>query len=145
MRIAKNRILLPFEGYQTLLAGSHTAFLQQYGINPSNQKIIHSIVREQMKPHVIVRYRRAPLLGQGPADFRVTFDSAIETCFSEDLCYAPAMKNMCAGVTVMEVKFSTILPSWFKDILRRYNLERAAFSKYANAIEILSNYNPLPR
>lgn len=145
MRVAKSRVLLSFEGYRTLLNGSRTAFLRQHDTNPRGQKLAYDIIREQMKPHLIVRYQRTPLLGQGPANFRVTFDSAIETCFSHDLCYTPAMKNVQAGVTVMEVKFSSILPSWFKDILRRYNLERTSFSKYANALETLRVYNPLPR
>lgn len=145
MRVRKSRILLPFEGYRTLLNGSRTSFLQHYGKSPHGHEIIHHLIRDQMKPHIIVRYQRAPLVGYGPADFRVTFDSNMETCFSRDLCYTPAMKNVYPGSTIMEVKFSSILPFWFKDMLRRYNLERASFSKYTNALETLRTYNPIPR
>ena len=145
MRVAKSRILLSLEEYPMLLNGSRTALLRHCNKTDRARDIIYTIIREQMKPNLVVRYKRAPLVARGSADFRVTFDSAIETCFSHDLCYTPAMKNVHPGVTVMEVKFGTILPSWFKDILRRYNLERASFSKYTNSLETLRVYNPLPR
>ena len=145
MRIAKSRILLLPEEYRTLLNGSRTAILRYCDKTERAKDIAYTIIRHQMKPNLVVRYKRAPLVARESADFRVTFDSAMETCFSHDLCYAPAMKHMRPGITIMEIKFSSILPSWFKDILRRYNLERASFSKYANALETLRTYNPLPR
>ncbi|TSC72507.1 MAG: hypothetical protein G01um101470_317 [Parcubacteria group bacterium Gr01-1014_70] len=81
----------------------------------------------------------------GPADFRITLDSAIEACFSRDLCYSPPMKRVQPGTAVLEVKFSTLLPVWFRDMLRQYNVQRESFSKYANAMEALRIYNPVPR
>lgn len=145
MLIAKKRIRLSFDAYQKLINGSATSFLREQHASKAGMEIMSCIVREQLKPLLIVRYERAPLLGYGPADLRITFDSNIQTCFSKDLCYTPSMKNVQAGTTVMEVKFSTVLPSWFREITHRYNLVRTSFSKYANSLETLHPFNPLPR
>lgn len=145
MRISKHRILLTWDAYQELLAGSRTHLLHRYNRNSYAMEIISHIVRERMKPRLIVRYKRIPLVMPGPANFRITLDSNIETCSSNDLCYTPSMQLLRPGTTVMEVKFETILPSWLKTILQRYNLERASFSKYANSVEMLQTHNPIPR
>jgi hypothetical protein len=145
MLVAKKRIPLPITVYQELLTGSRTRLLHQYSENPYMTEILSHIIREQMQPRLITRYRRTPLLMPGPADFRITFDSHIETCFSRDLCYASPMKLVSPGITVMEVKFATILPAWFKEVIQRYDLSRSSFSKYANALEALRVHNPVPR
>lgn len=145
MRVNKHRIRLSYDAYQELLNGSRTNLLHRYNGSEFAMEIVSHIVRERMKPVLIVRYKRIPLIMPGPADFRITLDSDIETCYSHDLCYTPSMQLLRPGTTIMEVKFSTILPSWFKGILQRYNLQRSSFSKYANAVELLRTHHPIPR
>lgn len=145
MFVAKKRMLLPFGMYRLFLGGSHTTFLQQCRDDANGYEIFSHIVREQMKPRLITRYQRVPLFAPGPADVRITLDSHIEACFSNDLCYALPMKMVRPGTAVMEIKFGTILPSWFKGIVQRFELARTSFSKYANALETLRVYNPIPR
>ena len=145
MRISKKRVLLSFENYKVLLRGSHTQLLRSLSAHAHGAEILWHLAGEQMKPQLITRYQRIPLIMPGPADFRITLDSAIEACFSRDLCYSPPMKRVQPGTAVLEVKFSTLLPVWFRDMLRQYNVQRESFSKYANAMEALRIYNPVPR
>lgn len=145
MHVAKKRILIPFEHYRELLRGSRARLLGLYRDARYSSELFTDIIREQMHPHVAIRYQRIPFEVAGSTDLRVTLDSNIETCFSRDLCYSLPMTWVHPGITVMEVKFSTLVPSWFKFIIKRFGLERASFSKYANSVEALRTYNPLPR
>ncbi len=145
MWVAKKRALLTFTDYKELMGRSRAGLLRQYGADSYAAETLSHIVREQMKPQLITRYRRIPLLMPGPADFRITLDSRIETCFSRDLRYTAPMKTVHPGTAVLEVKFGTILPGWFRTLLQQYNLSRESSSKYANAMEGLRIYNPIPR
>lgn len=145
MWVAKKRFLLSLQNYKELVGGSRANLLHYYRTNSYAAEILESVIREQMKPQLITRYKRIPLLMPGPADFRITLDSHIETCFSRDLCYTPSMKMVHPGTAIMEVKFGAILPYWFRNMIQQLDLNRASFSKYANAMESLRVYNPIPR
>ena len=145
MHVAKKRIRIPFEHYKELLEGSRARLYALYRDTRYAPEILEHFLREKLRPHAMVRYQRAPLYTDDLLNIRVTLDSNIEACFSRDLCYPRSMTRVYPGTTVMEVKFSTLVPSWLKTLIRRLQLERASFSKYTNAVETLRKYNPLPR
>src|SRR3989344_6107165 len=115
---------------------------QEYSIVKT---IAKKIVDRSMKPHLLVRYKRIPLVSKTAPHFRVTFDSNIESCQKGDLRYNYAMHRVAPGMTIMEVKFSVFLPPWFRKILEEFSLKREAFSKYAHGMDAARKLNPLPR
>lgn len=145
MHVAKKRICIPFEHYEELIKGSRAHMFALYKDSPYGTELLTDIIQQNMRPHVAVQYKRVPLIVPGSSDLRITLDSDIQACFSSNLCYSPAMARVHSGTTVIEVKFSTLIPSWLKSLITRYGLQRASFSKYTNSVETLRTYNPLPR
>ena len=107
--------------------------------------IAKKIIDRSMKPHLLVRYKRIPLVSKTAPHFRVTFDSNIESCQKGDLRYNYAMYRVAPGTTIMEVKFNVFLPPWFRKVLGEFGLKREAFSKYAYGLDAVRELNPLPR
>lgn len=148
MRIAKNRILLDKNDYRDILYGSRLALFSSFKKKnkPEAETIFYSLFRDKMKPNLITRYLRTPLISQRYSGLRITFDSNIEACKSRDLHYTQGMMLILpSNQIVMEVKFSEVLPFWFKTILKGFNLSRTSFSKYGKSVEAIYQYNPIPR
>lgn len=90
-----------------------------------------------MIPQNIVLYKRMAFVSKINPRFRVTLDDDIETHRADWIQDERNGVRVSPGYTVLEVKFDSILPAWFHKILVSYNLERVAFSKYCNALEVL--------
>ena len=145
--IRKERVLLTHSEYRELSNGSRITLLQKLKARGERhtERILGSIYAKSMKPHIIVRYHRTPLVSLSYGDFRITLDSHIETCLNSDLRYTPFMTPVHNGQTVIEVKSLRELPAWFGVIIRAYGLERITFSKYIESVEALYKYHPIPR
>ncbi len=100
---------------------------------------------QNYKPHVVVKYKRRAYVGRFLSDIRLTLDSDLETCRWRDFGRNVNMTPMQKGAVIMEVKFAEAMPWWFGDMVRRFNLSRQAFSKYANAVDALNKLNAIPR
>lgn len=100
---------------------------------------------EGRKPAVFVRYVRRPFVSRFVSDIRITLDSHIEACKSENLWYDAGMAPIAERAVVLEVKYSKALPYWWGEIVRKYNLSRGSFSKYAQGIDAVHRYHALPR
>ncbi len=97
-----------------------------------------------VKPKIFVRYlRRAFITDSG--NLRITLDSNLETCKNDNLGYNGFMTFPNKESVVMEIKYVYIMPKWLGFIIKKFNLKRDAFSKYAVSLEALKRYNPLPR
>lgn len=145
MRVSKRRVPISFEVYQDIIYGSRLKLYARCKDLPHGPEIAAHVIQEHMRPQAIVRYQRIPLVSRRDSGFRITLDSNIEACRANDLCYTRPMTRVYSGTTVMEVKFSTMLPWWVKTLVQKHQLRRASFSKYANAMEVLHTYNPIPR
>ena len=64
---------------------------------------------------------------------------SIDRLFHENLTYAMT-KNF-----ILEIKFFSGLPKWFKSIVIRYNLPRLSLSKYTICLDSHKNVNRKPR
>lgn len=145
MLVAKKRILLTHEGYKALMDESYADLLTRFRSSAEGTRILHTIIRARMRPKAIVRYSRLPLVSLSYSDIRITLDSRIETCLAENLWYNPPMIPVAPHTTILEMKFSRVVPHWFRFIRDHHHLERAPFSKYANSLETIYRYHPIPR
>lgn len=134
MKIHKKRFSLTREEWDQ--------FLKRGASSLPNNEIKWHFLSSAVKPSALVRYTRKPYILDG---LRITFDSKIEACKKNDLDYTKTTTHVKNKGVVMEVKFSYLLPHWFKNIIREYNLRREAFSKYSNSIDAIHQHNPLPK
>lgn len=103
------------------------------------QILYHKLTQQLYMPKTIVEYnRKAYTLAVG--DLRVTFDSKLTTSqrflefFNENLTLYPVTQPQ---ITIMEVKYSTILPSYIIKALSISDTLQTSASKYCAARSIL--------
>jgi hypothetical protein len=103
---------------------------------PNNEMIINFIFdsfRKNLKPLILVDYKRRPYVNKFGLYFRLTFDtnllsSKTNNLFSNDK-YSSWLECK-AGYTILEVKFDRSIPAWFHRIIQCYNLKRRSISKF---------------
>ena len=103
---------------------------------PNNEMIINFIFdsfRKNLKPLILVDYKRRPYINKFGLYFRLTFDtnllsSKTNNLFSNDK-YSSWLECK-AGYTILEVKFDRSIPAWFHRIIQCYNLKRRSVSKF---------------
>ena len=103
---------------------------------PNNKMIINFIFdsfRKNLKPLILVDYKRRPYINKFGLYFRLTFDtnllsSKTNNLFSNDK-YSSWLECK-AGYTILEVKFDRSIPAWFHRIIQCYNLKRKSISKF---------------
>ena len=103
---------------------------------PNNEMIINFIFdsfRKNLKPLILVDYKRRPYINKFGLYFRLTFDtnllsSKTNNLFSNDK-YSSWLECK-AGYTILEVKFDRSIPAWFHRIIQCYNLKRESISKF---------------
>jgi hypothetical protein len=139
MRVFKERVALSkdqWDNFSNLRNGD----------DPVLKKALYYILSENRKPVALVRYKRRPyLFNMAGFDGRFTFDYDIETRASTDLDGNKPMLRVAPNFFVLEVKFDRFLPPWFDFIVKKYNLKRDTFSKYALAVDMIRKFNPMPK
>ena len=103
---------------------------------PNNEMIINFIFdsfRKNLKPLILVDYKRRPYINKFGLYFRLTFDtnllsSKANNLFSNDK-YSSWLECK-AGYTILEVKFDRSIPAWFHRVIQCYNLKRRSVSKF---------------
>ena len=68
--------------------------------------------------------------------FRLTFDSDIRACISNDIFKNQYNWRTCIpGNDILEVKFDFTIPPWFHRIIQSYQLKRISVSKFVLGLE----------
>lgn len=103
--------------------------------SPGARSIYFDFVRKYLRPVVIVDYiREAYTLPYN--NIRVTFDKELVmsthdlNLFDPNLIMRPVQRD---DVVIMEVKYNTALPAWFKDFFQFDSAAMSAISKYTQA------------
>ncbi|MSQ01653.1 MAG: polyphosphate polymerase domain-containing protein [Myxococcales bacterium] len=98
--------------------------------------------RRHLYPRCWVSYRRHAYVGGVRDLVRVTFDSRIVAApATVDLCEPPRWYPVpeSAGIEILELKYSGSYPSWVAEMVRRFDLERKAFSKFRYGIDLITD------
>lgn len=140
MFISKDKIHIPIAQWQAFLDGDNDILLNKFKVH---------LLDEGRVPTVMVRYDREAFEETFFDRVRVTFDRNIELICGENLDSTMHDWHDIVPVsgmsTIMELKFSGRLPWWFGFMLRKFDLRRSPYSKYAEAVDVAYKYNPLPR
>lgn len=126
----KESCLLTMEECRQLLKGYIPEFRED---TPEiKKKLLTELRLKGLKPKVIVTYERTPLVYNG-GNVRITFDGKItsspdlEHFLTGDYLQRPVLKP---GMSLLEVKWDTLLPLHIQEALRLEELQWTAFSKY---------------
>ena len=133
-RTYKKRINIKNKYLNLFLSQSQNCKL--LNLYPNNEMIINFIFdsfRKNLKPLILVDYKRRPYINKFGIYFRLTFDtnllsSKTNNLFSNDK-YSSWLECK-AGYTILEVKFDRSIPAWFHRIIQCYNLKRQSVSKF---------------
>lgn len=110
------------------------------------QKFEYELFRKRLRPVALVDYFRRPYISRFDPEFRLTFDSDLESTRAKSLfpLKNERRRKLLIGYTVMEVKFRRHIPSWFHRLIQSYELRRVSVSKICHAMEALgiANENP---
>jgi SPX domain protein involved in polyphosphate accumulation len=142
MVVVKDRVRLTIREYQALLEeGRISSVIRNY--SGSERKLIEEFFwikkHNCLHPKLMVVYKRKALESSIGLNFRVTFDFGIITSPSKQL-YLAFPRRVVDNIVIMEVKFNNVMPSWFHDIIQKYQLSRDSFSKYASSLESCPGY-----
>ncbi|MGY3704111.1 molecular chaperone [Vagococcus martis] len=130
--VYKSRIELPYKDYLNLESPDE---LSKEITTSQTYKEINWVRKryKNLKPRVLISYDRLSLFEPNDPNFRVTFDHNIRFR-THDL----SLKNGSYGKIIapeigvlMEVKVLGAYPLWFVDLLNKYGLRKASFSKYS--------------
>lgn len=95
--------------------------------------------RHRLTPRIGVRYQRRAFAGVFEPGLRVTFDSRVQYRRVER---GTAVEPFDVGkyiidprTTIMEVKFTGLVPLWLARTITRFNLQMIRMSKYCSAVD----------
>lgn len=101
-------------------------------------------------PTVLVRYEREPYTSTVDDYVRVTFDRALRFQPHAELSLAGADERWtpiddpiamrvapARSLAILELKFGTHAPTWMRQLIAKLELPRAAFCKYARAVDAM--------
>ena len=147
--ISKDVVLLSHREWDMLVAGRYSE-LMSLSLHKNDavnlKKSLWYLIRDSMHPVVFVRYLRRPFILHGDRILRVTLDHTITACETHNFWYTPFVTNVLPeNEVVLEMKFSDVLPRWFRDIIYSFNLTRTSYSKYTASIDAVRLGRPLPR
>ena len=128
--VSKSSVTVSKEEAATMMEGNYDFLLNKKG--DAAKSIYFDLSRKYFRPVVIIDYIR-DAYKMSYNEIRITFDKHIRTTtadldlFNENLITHPLQRN---DTIIMEIKFNTCLPSWFKDFLKFESNVNTAISKY---------------
>lgn len=133
----KDRIIAdPSDRFRGMSALDQMTGTRQKEAKAFLDEIIIERMLRSLQPQVLVRYDRSPLIGIYEDRLRITLDSNIWAAkTSEETMKSNAYEPVLTNGAILEVKYNNSLPFWFLALVRRYDLSRIAYSKYARSIE----------
>jgi SPX domain protein involved in polyphosphate accumulation len=146
--ISKTRGCIPREGWQELVQHPPADFRERLKAKDRNAVERFLAVRGlgDYQPLTVVRYEREPYVSVIDDYARITFDTCIRSQPMRDLSFEVqpnAWRNMDdsetmkhrESLTVLELKFTSAVPSWMVNIVRTQELHRLSFSKYGTSVK----------
>ncbi len=111
--------------------------LDLYPDNNLIQDFTYNYYKKNIKPKVLIDYRRQPFINKFGLYFRLTFDNNLYSSKNKSLFKTntslPKL-NTYPGLTILELKFDRSIPIWFLRIVQSQNLMRKSISKFVLGI-----------
>ncbi len=148
--VKKTRVALPFDAWPGALHDLHS--VHELDLPKSERRKVEDFVgrclRLQAEPACVVRYEREAWVSTVEDYGRVTFDYRLVGAGPEGWtlpinddsaawrpCDTADRYGLHESGVVLELKCTHAVPYWMTDLVRRFDLRRSGFSKYASALE----------
>jgi hypothetical protein len=144
--MVKTRVEVPRERWAEVLEAGADSRFAEWAHKPSKAHVIQDFRVQctslDLSPKVLVRYERQPFVGRQDPGVRVTFDRGLRCLGQRDpvlhphdrdyrFIDAPDVFEGRESLVILEMKFDGVYPLWMIDLVRRFDLLRESFSKYA--------------
>jgi hypothetical protein len=140
--ILKQRTAVRKDAVRWLLAG-HLP-LPEYLLNPGDAQALAALQRFcqhmfdlRACPKMHVAYLREAYEQPGNKSVRVTFDRRVESAPQHDdklIARAPGAHSVFGNIVVLELKFTTRFPNWFRELVETFDCMQEGAAKYATGI-----------
>ncbi|NQV82507.1 MAG: polyphosphate polymerase domain-containing protein [Rhodospirillales bacterium] len=138
-RTYKQRVPISYEHLEIFeTAALHDQLLGLYPGVDLIEAFVFDSIRKNLKPKVLVDYKRRPYTSEFDMNFRATFDSELRATSTSTL-FPDAASNWIefdAGYKILEIKFHRRIPAWFHRALQAHNLSRISISKFCRGMEV---------
>ena len=96
------------------------------------------LIIKNLKPIIIIDYKRLAFFSKFSDEFRLTFDSDL-TALESDEIFPKNFRtvSLFPDKIVMELKFSHKIPIWFHKLIEKNNLTRVSISKVCSGLQRL--------
>jgi len=135
--IVKDRVSVPYEaGLERYLDKSIQRLFEDSSADIGFlRELLWFYKKNTLVPKHFITYKRRALVSKTDSRFRVTFDSNIQTTYSNSLDIGGRrLYEVYPGNVVLELKYNNTLPAWFQRIIQRKQLLQLSYSKYNNGI-----------
>lgn len=137
--VSKDRALLQYKKVNDFLLSSDVAESDfQNGQYKSAKNFLYYFISYGLQPVVLVVYEREAFTCALGSNLRVTFDKNLRSSLahSTDMLFSEEKwKRSLANFFVLEIKYYKVLPYWVPQVIKKYNLQREAISKYTICID----------
>ena len=104
--------------------------------NALRSELINDYFSMKLHPMAQVVYKRKPFVSAINKNLRITIDYDIGVMHLRNKMIHGNLFSFLP-LTLLEIKFNGLLPSWLGDMIKLYSFNRTAFSKYTAAIDNL--------
>ena len=141
--ISKNRAPVLFSNLELLLK---TSDIEKYLMKKKNYldakndaiKFFYLLKLKNCTPVILIDYEREAFYSKLDSTLRITFDKNLRSRplpQLNDLYQNEQLKYAMPGKFILELKFFGGFPTWLQKIIRRFDLNRQAISKYTICVD----------
>ena len=140
-RCHKKSCQITIDEYQKIVSGNITDILYD-----TKKELIRELASDMLrfnyKPKIIIDYERIAFVEE-ITNVRITFDTKISASYEiKEFLTGNYQKYYILpnGISLLEVKFDDILPSYIRRIVESYNYKQTSFSKYYFGRKLINNF-----
>ena len=140
-RCHKKSCQITIDEYQKIVSGNITDILYDTK-KELVRELASDMLRFNYKPKIIIDYERIAFVEE-ITNVRITFDMKISASYEiQEFLTGNYQKYYILpnGISLLEVKFDDILPSYIRRIVESYNYKQTSFSKYYFGRKLINNF-----
>lgn len=132
-RAVKKSVFVPLEEYRHFMETYHW----QSFVHPITNGFERTILKQYMRPKVLIEYDREGYQTRLKSGIRITFDHNLRSTHASGLFQEHCFyRYLYPRNVVLEIKFKDQLPNWLIALVRQQGLKIIANSKYTQCIQV---------
>lgn len=132
-RAVKKSVFVPLDEYRHFMTTRHWQSFD----HPITNGFERTVLKQAMRPKVLIEYDREGYQTRLKSGLRITFDHRLRSAHARDLfpehCF---YRQLYPRGVVLEIKFKDQLPLWLESLVRQQGLKVIANSKYTQCLQV---------